>query len=243
MAATVEEYEDLVKLLCDEHGADPHAQGGHYGNALQAAVVANHIPLVKYFLGKECDVNARGGKYGTALQAACFVGTREIVDLLLEKGADVNLCGAGFYRSPLGAAVAHDDAEIVQLLLNKHAMAENPGLLGLAVQYRSLDGVEKLVKHGASEFEEALAQLKIPKPPRSINSDNARYEDDSENGDQDSDDDDDNDSAEESVSNNESDVENGEDGSGDGTDDDSEDDDDESKRLNGRFTSISKSVL
>jgi hypothetical protein len=47
-----------------------NAQGGEYGNALQAASYArDHEAIVKLLLDK-ADVNAQGGEYGNALQAA-----------------------------------------------------------------------------------------------------------------------------------------------------------------------------
>ena len=47
-----------------------NAQGGEYGNALQAASYGNHKDIVELLLENEADVNAQGGEYGNALQAA-----------------------------------------------------------------------------------------------------------------------------------------------------------------------------
>ncbi|OCK87550.1 uncharacterized protein K441DRAFT_466880, partial [Cenococcum geophilum 1.58] len=44
-------------------GADVNAQGGYYGNALQAASAQGHEQVVKLLLDK-------GGVYGNALRAA-----------------------------------------------------------------------------------------------------------------------------------------------------------------------------
>jgi len=71
-------------------GADVNAQGGRYGNALQAASVKSHEGIVKLLLEKSADVNAQGGNYGNALQAASAKSHEGIVKLLLEKSADVN---------------------------------------------------------------------------------------------------------------------------------------------------------
>ena len=57
-----------------ENGADVNAQGGKYGNALQAASCEGHEAIVSMLLEKGVDVNAQGGKYGNALQAALFRG-------------------------------------------------------------------------------------------------------------------------------------------------------------------------
>jgi hypothetical protein len=59
----------VVEILLDK-GAEVNAEGGDFGNALQAASVAVHVKVVAMLLGKGVDVNAQGGKYGNALQAA-----------------------------------------------------------------------------------------------------------------------------------------------------------------------------
>ncbi|KAF1963965.1 hypothetical protein BU23DRAFT_376242, partial [Bimuria novae-zelandiae CBS 107.79] len=50
------------KLLLNK-GADVNAQGGEYGNALQAASERDHEAIVKLLLDKGADVNAQGGHH------------------------------------------------------------------------------------------------------------------------------------------------------------------------------------
>ncbi|KAF1812073.1 purine and uridine phosphorylase, partial [Eremomyces bilateralis CBS 781.70] len=69
-------------------GADVNAQGGEYGNALQAASSGGYQEIAALILDKGADVNAQGGKYGNALQATSAGGHQEIAALLLDKGAD-----------------------------------------------------------------------------------------------------------------------------------------------------------
>jgi ankyrin repeat protein len=57
-----------------ERGADVNAQGGQYGNALQAASDSGHEEIVQVLLERGADVNAQGGLYGNALQAASHSG-------------------------------------------------------------------------------------------------------------------------------------------------------------------------
>ncbi|KAG9240039.1 hypothetical protein BJ878DRAFT_469094 [Calycina marina] len=66
-------FEPVSLLL--EKGADVNAQGGYYGNALQAASLGGHEAVAALLLEKGADVNAQnGGIYGNALQAASATG-------------------------------------------------------------------------------------------------------------------------------------------------------------------------
>ena len=67
-----------------------NAEGGPYGNALQAASYMGSEAIVKMLLENGAEVNAKGGKYGNALNAATFMGNKAIVELLLENGAEEN---------------------------------------------------------------------------------------------------------------------------------------------------------
>ena len=103
-----------------ENGARVNAEGGQYGNALQAASFRGNEAIVKLLLGNEAEVNATGGEYGNALQAASFISDEAIVKilsghrnvhqvaeasyqckvaivkLLLKNGAEVNAMKVGF---------------------------------------------------------------------------------------------------------------------------------------------------
>jgi hypothetical protein len=63
----------IVEQLLED-GADVNAQGGQYGNALQAASYMGHLAVVELLLSQGADVNAQGGEYGNALQAASSRG-------------------------------------------------------------------------------------------------------------------------------------------------------------------------
>jgi hypothetical protein len=98
---------EIMQQLFDR-GADVNAQGGHYGNALQAASVVGHDQVVERLLAKGADVNAQGGYYGNALRAASFNSHDQVVERLLAKGADANT---------LQAALAQDHDQIVKPLI------------------------------------------------------------------------------------------------------------------------------
>jgi ankyrin repeat protein len=78
----------VVRLLLDS-GADVNAQGGKYGNALQAAASKGNEAVVRLLVDSEADVNvnAQGGEYANALQAAAFLGNEAVVCLLVDCGA------------------------------------------------------------------------------------------------------------------------------------------------------------
>ncbi|KAF5348201.1 hypothetical protein D9758_014664 [Tetrapyrgos nigripes] len=129
-----------------ENGADVNAQGGEYGNALQAASYRREVDIVKLLLENGADVNAQGGVYGNALQAASCGGQVDIVKLLLENGADVNAQG-GEYGNALQAASLRGNVDIVKLLLENGAdVNAQDGLYGNALQAASYRGEVDIVK-------------------------------------------------------------------------------------------------
>jgi ankyrin repeat protein len=136
-----------AQILLKE-GADVNAQGGYYGNALQAASAGGHEAIVKLLLEQGADVNVQGGGYyDNALQAASAGGHEAIVKLLLEQGADVNVQGGGYYGNALKAASAGGYEEIVMLLLNCGAdvNAQGGDYYGTPLQAASAGAYEKIV--------------------------------------------------------------------------------------------------
>jgi ankyrin repeat protein len=113
-------HDTVVQLLLDED-ADVNAQGGYFGNALQAASGEGHKQIVEILLYRGADVNAQGGNYGNALQAASEKGHEQIVKILLDRGADVNAQGEKYYSNALQAASANGCGQIVKILLDRGA--------------------------------------------------------------------------------------------------------------------------
>jgi hypothetical protein len=109
----------VTKLLLDQ-GAEVNAQGGHYGNALQAASAEGHEQVVKMLLNAGANVNAQGGYYGNALQAALVGGHERVVKTLLDTGAEVNAEG-GEYGNALQAASWRGYEQVVKTLLEAGA--------------------------------------------------------------------------------------------------------------------------
>ncbi|KAH8593155.1 hypothetical protein B0O99DRAFT_673995 [Bisporella sp. PMI_857] len=153
MYSAASESQETVKLLLD-HGADVNTQGGHYGNALQAAAaVSESQETVKLLLDQGADVNAQGGHYGNALQAAVENGKQKTVKLLLDYSANVNAHG-GYYGNALQAAIVSGSQEIIKLLLDHSAdVNAQSGYYGSALQAAVAHGKQNTVKllldHGA----------------------------------------------------------------------------------------------
>jgi ankyrin repeat protein len=151
-------YSRLVHLLLASEDIDVNAQGGLYGNALQAASVGGSVEVVQLLLDKGAEVNAQGGQYGNALQAASVGGSVEVVQLLLDKGAEVNAQGS-LYGNALQAASWGGSVEVVQLLLDKGAEVNaQGGLYGNALQAASIRGSVEVVQLLLDKGAEVTAQ-------------------------------------------------------------------------------------
>ncbi|KAK3173425.1 hypothetical protein OEA41_006754 [Lepraria neglecta] len=123
-----------------------NTQGGHFGNALQAALQGGHYRIVQTLLDEGADINAQGGFYGNALQAASYGGYDKVVQILLDKGADINAQG-GFYGNALQAASYGGYDKVVQILLDKGAdINTQGGEYSNALQAASDGGHDKVVQ-------------------------------------------------------------------------------------------------
>ncbi|KAJ3884492.1 ankyrin repeat-containing domain protein [Lentinula edodes] len=141
-------YGAVKYLLQSAHNVKQYvdAQGGHFGNALQAASSKGHQFIVKLLLEHNADVNAQGGYFGNALLAASYEGHDSIVKLLLENNPDVNAQG-GRHGNALQAASYKGHKSIVKLLLEHNATVNaQEGKYGNALYAASYEGHESIVK-------------------------------------------------------------------------------------------------
>jgi ankyrin repeat protein len=67
--------------------AEVNAQGGDYGNVLQAASAKGHDKVVQMLMVAGAHVNAQGGLHGNALYAASLGGHGKVVQMLIDAGA------------------------------------------------------------------------------------------------------------------------------------------------------------
>ncbi|KAI3226148.1 hypothetical protein DTO012A9_9154 [Penicillium roqueforti] len=137
-------------FLIDTRDADSsdtvNAQGGRYGNALQAASQGGHEKVVRMVLNRGAHVNAQGGTYGYALQAASHGGHENVVRMLLDRGAEVNAQGK-LYDNALQAASAGGHEKVVEMLLDRGADVNAKfDEHGNALQAASVEGHEEVVK-------------------------------------------------------------------------------------------------
>ncbi|KAJ8109292.1 hypothetical protein OPT61_g7566 [Boeremia exigua] len=150
-------YRGLEKAAMTELQKLPNinAQGGHFGNALQAACMGGNRGLVKRLLKKGADPNTTG-TYGSPIQAASLSGKLSTVKLLLDSGATAGRTGA------LTAASSQGHIAIVNLLVQQcdiEAYSDSAyswsGTLGIgealcaASRHGHCEVVELLLQHGA----------------------------------------------------------------------------------------------
>ncbi|WPH03584.1 Hypothetical protein R9X50_00646600 [Acrodontium crateriforme] len=137
---------DRVATSLIKQGAQMNIQGGHYGNALQAASQGGYERIVEMLIKEKANVNAQGGYFGNALQAASHEGYERIVEMLIEQKADVNAPG-GQYGSALSASSAQGHEKVVALLLKEEANVNaEGGYYGNALQAASRGGYERIVE-------------------------------------------------------------------------------------------------
>ena len=121
-------------------GVDVNAQGGYYGNALQAASAQqDNLEVIKLLLEAGADVNAQGGDYGYALQAASAQQDNiAVIKLLLEAGAFVDAQGGRYGNALRAASAQQNNTTVIKLLLEAGAdVNAQGGLYGNALQAAS----------------------------------------------------------------------------------------------------------
>ncbi|KAH8623087.1 hypothetical protein IG631_22244 [Alternaria alternata] len=109
-----------VTTLLLKQRVEINAQGGKFGNALQAASAQGHKAVVELLIDSGADVNASDGHFGSPLQAASAGGHEQVAMILLNAGAAVNTRD-GHYNNALHAALVGAHETTVRLLLERGA--------------------------------------------------------------------------------------------------------------------------
>jgi ankyrin repeat protein len=141
-------HPDILLILL-EAGTDPNIHGEHVP-ALHVAAANDNVEAAKILISHGAKIDVRDTvNNDTALIYGIRDGKFRVAELLLEAGADPNLTDRrGF--TPLHIAVARNDAELVQRLLD-HGAAIN-------VRTRS-DGRTPLIIAAAAGFEKMVEML------------------------------------------------------------------------------------
>ncbi|KAL7944309.1 pfs domain-containing protein [Trichoderma barbatum] len=146
-----------VRLLLDKN-VNVNAQGGDYGNALQAASCMGHQKIVQLLLDKDANVNGRGGWYGNAIGAASTMGHEKIVQMLLEKINDVTAQGR-ILGEAIEAASVKGHEKIVQMLLDRINDVTAQGIItSEAIENASAVGNIKIVQMLLDKIDDVTAQ-------------------------------------------------------------------------------------
>ena len=149
---------EVTKLL--DHGADINAQGGKYGNALQAAASRGDEARVRLLLdrGADCNVQPWLSDRSSLLHIAIFSMNTFVLEELLANGARVHITSTdNFGQTPLHLAVKANQVEMVRCLLNEGASPDetdftDTSVLQSAVQDGSRDIVLLLYPRAKSSL-------------------------------------------------------------------------------------------
>jgi ankyrin repeat protein len=160
---------DMVALLL-KNGADPDVLDSIGQAPLALAAKNGRLEVVQLLLDAGADVNTKfalgSGNDKSPLIQAVENGHIEIVELLIARGADVQQQESEMQMSPLHYAAAHDEPDMVRILLENGAdlNAENSFRwtpLFSAARMGSVETVQALLEAGA-ESDAVSAEGRTP---------------------------------------------------------------------------------
>jgi ankyrin repeat protein len=154
-SALYHQNSEILSMLL-RAGADPKVVPG----LLHYACSIGTLDIVKKLLDAGLDINGFSGEpyfFGTPLQVSVSKSRINVTRLLLEHGADPDITSPDsgpWDRSPLFAAVYHQNSEILSMLL--HAGADSnrvPGLLPYVAEHSNLKFVKMMVEEGNTDVD------------------------------------------------------------------------------------------
>ncbi|KAL1602445.1 Ankyrin repeat and SOCS box [Paraconiothyrium brasiliense] len=116
LIAAIEKRREDIACLVLAHGADPNAQAGKIGHALEAACNEGLSEVVRSLLVHGADVCGAGGPPASAVYIASQKGFKEVVEVLLDHGVDAGAWG-GREGHALRVAAVKGHMECVRLMV------------------------------------------------------------------------------------------------------------------------------
>jgi len=156
----------VARLLSD--GAEVDGLGGDGRSALDLAVHAGHVDVVRVLLEAGADPRQKAGAYGeqTPLCLAAMYGYVAVADLLLDAGATTGAQGRLNYPPLVLAATSVDDGhpQMVDLLLRRGADIDGTMKGRTSLEWAAAFGNVRMVHHllarGATPSAKALSEAR-----------------------------------------------------------------------------------
>lgn len=156
----------VARLLSD--GAEVDGLGGDGRSALDLAVHAGHVEVVRVLLEAGADSQQRAGTYGevTPLCLAAMFGYVAVAELLLDAGAAAG--AQGRLNSPplvlAATAMGHGHPQMVDLLLRRGADIDGTKRGRTPLEWAARFGNVRMVRHllarGATPTAKALSEAR-----------------------------------------------------------------------------------
>lgn len=156
----------VARLLSD--GAEVDGLGGDMRSALDLAVHAGHVDVVRVLLDAGADPRQRAGAYGevTPLGLAAMYGYVAVAELLLDAGATTG--AQGRLNSPplvlAATSTEHGHPQMVDLLLRRGADIDGTKKDRTSLEWAAAFGNVRMVHHlldrGATPSPKALSEAR-----------------------------------------------------------------------------------
>jgi ankyrin repeat protein len=149
----------MVKAL-GSSGADLNNVGGPQQiSPLARAVIGEHREVVRYLISQKVNINLRGLDGSSAVFYAAHIGNLEVMKMLSQAGGDLEMVGGKHKGSPLTAAAAQGNLEVVEFLISQQVDLDAKGDTGYnAVFAAALEGGLEVLR----VLQAAGANLDIP---------------------------------------------------------------------------------